>query len=424
MDSLADHYVTAGEAFPLSIPLEKADMGAVTFSSNSTSELNDLQLLYELSTTDILIRNALPGFGQPGIYRIKGVQAANLDLINLIPGYLEGIMARLTLETNQNIVFEPDPLFAKEDSNKSISSSREFSSNRVTLMASVHECGHLRDVLLFLKSENLDNFPLDSLNPYYNSNKNQRDKKKYEAKNEPPLTYLETLPWWCLHIPYWIYSRKIRKLAQTFLLLYSLFSIIWASWQLYRHVNVIQVALEPFVHIFRVYLEEIMEYLDDVLAGFTYYWTCLLSPLNIIRGLLMMPIFNALIQLKDIFMPLVAPIIKVLSPFSKCFAIVWRTLQSSRVAVQSLDITRIRQNMVINLLIGSLKAFALGLANLVGYSKAKSKQMKAVKAQTAMKGSITSPGISLTPEQRKKRNSNRKDTMPVYYSSPLTKHNS
>ena len=430
IDSLTEEYITAIDVFPIRIPLEKVDLGLVKYLASEEGSPFDIELLYEMETSDILIRTLIPSCNDkagPGTFRLRGIEAAKLDLVNEIPGSLEGIMARLVLETKNNVEFQHHVLskLQKDGKNKTIFNEldRELNCHRIILTTSVHETGHLRDVLLFLKSKNLIGLPDDNLNPYYNPLRRQKSSGEDNETTKPSLTFVEDLPWWSLYLPWRLYSRKIRKMLQLVFVLYSIFTIIWASWQLYRHVNVIQMALQPLVHILRLYLEDVMKVVDSFLDMFTHYWTSLLSPLNIFWGVLLLPIWNVIVQLKSLVLPVVSLLTRMIAPFSRSIAFLWQGVLNSRVAVQSLDISKIQRNFVLNIIFNCLKATGLGLAKIVGYSRSKTLQKQAIlNQQTKIQGSISSPAISFTSPRKHRSQSHPTVSIPVYYSSPLTKH--
>lgn len=407
--------MTAGEAFPLRIHLEEIEIANHRYTSSNYS---DIELLYELKTSDVLIRTVLHGSGggKPGVYRVGGIQAARLDLINQIPGSLEGIACKLVLEVNHCIEFQSLAADGSEEADK-----METGCYRVALTASIHECGHLRDVLLFLKSENaVENMVTESLNPYLKSSQYSLSPKSVKD-GTPTLTYLEILPWWTAYLPWWLYSRRIRKILQVALFLYSFFSIMWASWQLYRHVHVIQIVLQPIVELLQYYLSGIMTVLDQFLSSFTHYWTSLLSPLNVLRGLLLMPVFQVAVTLKNAVLPIATPILRVVNPLARNFSVLWQNILNSRIAVQSLDVIRIRQNMVFGLLLNSFKAIGKGVANLVGYRKVIKKQKQAEKVRSELQATPTTSVNTPKSLGGFNRHRDPRRSIPIYYHSPLTK---
>ena len=347
------------------------------------------------------------GKRKPGTYKIRGIQAANLDLVNPLAGYLESIMVRLVIETDQDVIYEP--CCTEEESTLS----EEIGIRRIILHASVHECGHLRDILLFMKSTStLSTLHIEGNNPYFNPNKiDEQDKSS--NNNKPHLTYLGPLPWWSVHVPWRIYSGRVRKILQTCILLYLIFSVVWASWQLYKHVNVVQLALEPLVKLLKVYLDDILVTIDGFLAWFTELSTDFLRPLYIFGGLFLMPLIKMILSLKSVIIPLMTPLLnfgsqlsRLLAPFFKCLVGIWQSLVSSRVAIQNIDLTHhVAKSLVMN----SFRAIFQGTLRLVGYSRAKSKEQKVIQATKSLPGTpvrkYTAPNASI----------------PVYYLSPATK---
>ena len=443
--SIPEEYMTAGQVIPLRVPLERVEFGRIKYQTRTDGNLSDLELLYEMQTSDLLVISDLPGLGSgkrypgavPGAIRLKGITAARLELINEIPGSLEGIMTQLQLELDQDATFEPKLLTRKIDENKDEVYTLEkavLKCRKVIITASVHETGHLRDILLFLKSDKSFSFMGGERGGANNPYVLQRSlSSSFGSTNgeSPPLTFLDTLPVWSLYVPWWVYSKRIRKLLQLFILLYSFFSIVWASWQLYRHVQFIHIALEPIVEIFRVHINELMEIMDSFLSRITHYWTSLLSPLTVFSSLLALPFWKSLIHLKSAIVLLVSPLSRCLSPavqclglvwsylsltpLTRCISVIWRAILSSKLAVQSLDISKIQRNYITNLILSCLRSSFLGLTNLIGYSKSKSKQLEAIKQQKKMRGSgITSPAASPAASR-----SYSSGSIPVYYHSPL-----
>ena len=422
-DSLvSEPFFTAGEAIPVAIPLEKADLGAVCFQSREDDSPEDLQLLYEMNTAELSILTATAGIngnGKPGTYRIRGIRAANLELINPLRGYLESILVRLVIETDHDVIHEP---FLEESI--TFLSGKPVCTRRVVLHASVHECGHLRDILLFMKSDTLHSLPIEHDNPYFNVNKDIPIK---DVENRSPLTYLGPLPWWSIYIPWWIYSGKTRKLLQLSLLLYSVFTIIWASWQLHRHVNVIQLAFDPIVKLLKYYLDDVMIEIDDFLDWFTELSTTFLRPIHIFSGLIIVPMINTLLAFKTVLAPFMTPILnfagqfsRFITPVSNCLTGAWQSIMSSRVALQNIDLT---QHVAKNLVINSFKAIFQGLLRLIGYSRAKSKEQKVIQAsRIAESKSGSSESLPGTPKRRAYATPN--SSIPVYYISPVTKKSS
>ena len=443
-DFESEDYATANEAFPVRVPLERVELGSWKYTA---TELEDIELLYELESSDLLIKTSVRGTtagAVPATFRVKDVSAADLSLVNIVPGSPESMVARLILETESDVSYNHDPLsiFEKQISGKDTKGEghedqekqqNDIECRRITMTASVHESGHLRDILLFLKCGCVEDFSPDDL---FLSPK--RGRSKVEPLDGSPsrhqVTFLEGLPFWVLYIPWRLYSKKTRVVIQKAILLYSLFSVMWASWQLYRHVNVIHVALEPIIKILKLRLSLIMDTFDAFLALFTVWWTTFLSPLNVFCGMLLTPVLQLVLQLRGSLAPLWGLIINsgfigvlkalyqlfqmmgstlwvVLTTLGRPFYSVGKWIMNSQIAVASLDFNRIRLSWVVSLVTNSVKAIGNGLAKLAGYTRTKQKQIKARQ---------NPPSVTPSPSPRVRYRQRR---MPVYYSSPLTKQN-
>ena len=404
----------------------------------------------------------------------------------VIPGSLESMVARLVLETEEPLERSVSESHGEDGRDKGLSTDhsvgsstdstsestgresgsekgsgakeeegvQKIHSRMVVMTASVHEAGHLRDILLFLKGGYLGKVSPDSLfltpRPTHRG-KDETDNLSLDqsamASENNGMTFLESLPVWARYVPWWMYSRNVRISIQNLLFLYSLFSVVWAFWQLYRNVDIIQHVLEPIVAALKeVYLASVIEVFDMCFAIFTEFWMRFLSPLNVIQALLLAPILQALMQLRTIFLPLAQltysvlltvwqclPNTQLLASLRSLFLAVftaassfgqalwtvashlmrpvhytWQGVLNSRIAVGSLDLNRLKISWVVNLMMGSLRSIGNGVAKLCGYTSRKRKLMKAKRCSTQ----YISPAHyrpSVHPRT------------PVYYSSPLTK---
>jgi len=447
-------YVTANDVFPVKVPLERVEIGSWRYTA---TELDDIELLYELESSDLLIKTGICGTNGavPATFRVRDVSAADLSLVNVVPGSLESMVARLVLETNSKVVYNVDPLLRSNEkttaANSETSGDQEnsFDCNVVTMSASVHESGHLRDILVFLKCGYTEECSSGNLFLRPQKQKSQEPCKNVTTQSKNRVTFLESLPFWVLYIPWWLYSRRVRTMIQAAIFIYSIFSVIWASWQLYRHVNVIHDTLEPMIKALRVYLSSVMETFDAALALFTVWWTTFLSPLNIFRGMLLAPLFQVALQLKVALVPIANVLSSIFVPIWRFVTnssllsslkasvlalyqlvliagqffwtilrilawplkLIWQSILNSQIAVSSLDLKRVRLSWVFGLVTNSLRAIGNGLAKLVGYTRMKQKQHKALKNPTPI-----TPSKSPRPNFRAQR-------PPVLYSSPLTKQN-
>ena len=272
------------------IPLFLAEFGSVEYAVPKGGEVGDLELVYQLEASHFTVRSSVPGKNSEplGSLRVSSVQAVDLSLTNESPGLLEGLMTKLVMETSSDVVFVPS-VAAADSKECEWRSETSIGCRRVTLIASIHECGHLRDMLLFLNSDML----VDEISQQSGDQDQSNDGGDHDRKG---LKF--GLPHWALYIPWWLYSGRVRKAIQLCLLLYTIFSVVWASWQLYRHFNIIHEALQPIVAVLKVYLSTVMSLVSVFLEFFTDLWTTFLSPLNILFGRIMItPLMKRLVRL-------------------------------------------------------------------------------------------------------------------------------
>lgn len=457
-------FTTATDVLPVRVPLERVEIGSWKYVS---TDLSDLELLYELESSNLCIRCSVRGQNgkkPPATFRVLDISAADLSLVTVIPGSLESMVTRLVLETEEHIectVHGPKddilegtsvpPTQTNSVNSKRGSQVKVIHSRIVVMTASVHEAGHLRDILLFLKGGYSGKVAPDTM--FINPNSSEQGSDDIDIASDQSIlpdtknsiTFLESLPVWARYVPWWVYSRNVRISIQNILFIYSLFSVVWAFWQLYRNVDVIQHVLEPIIAVLKeVYLASIIEVFDWFLAVFTELWMRFLSPLNILQALLLTPFLQSLVQLKTIFLPLAQVLYSILLTVWRCLPntqllvsikslvmdlygiicvlghtlwvvlshltrpvhIIWQGVLNSRIAVGSLDLNRLKLSWVINLTMGSFRAIGNGVAKLCGYTSRRRKLLRVKQQYLSPVQHVRSPVHPRTP---------------VYYSSPLTK---
>ena len=445
---------TANEVFPMRISLETVQIGAWKYTSK---ELDDIELLYELESSDLLVKTNIGGTQDalPGMFRIKNVTASDLSLLSVVPGSLESMVSRLVIETDQKIAYSPcvppngvegDGKGSADDRNEQLEDSSDLDVYMVRMTASVHETGHLRDILLFwLKRDcQVELFPaspfLRERSPAADSDSAQEEEKPSSTPSQ--LTLVEGLPYWVLYIPWMLYSKKVRVFLQRLLVLYTVLSVLWAMWQLYRHVHIIRVIIQPVIATLKYYLSSVFDIMDWLFAVFTLWWNTFLSPLNVLRGLLLAPMIQVLVQLKGAFAPLYQVFLSsgLISALVSIFSLLYRTFYfagsslwmvlrtilmpvkyvvqsflNSRFMVATVDIQRLRLSWVFNLLLSSLRSILRGLMALVGYQRQEKKIKK------ARENNASSPIVSPVSTPSSAARQRHKGKMPMLYSSPLSK---
>lgn len=77
MESIpVDEYMTAGDVFPIRVPLERVELGRYRYQQVGDGDPYDLEVLYEMQTSDLLVRTSLPSMSStagPGILFGRGV---------------------------------------------------------------------------------------------------------------------------------------------------------------------------------------------------------------------------------------------------------------------------------------------------------------------------------------------------------------
>ena len=438
-------YYSVSEVVPLKVSLESLRIGPWLYTSTTDEEI---ELSYEMQSTELKIRaNAAGNTGAPpAVFSIRDVSAADLQLVSVVPGSLESMVARLVLETESDVSCEE-----LGRGGGGGGETRELRHRMVTLTASPHEAGSLRDILFFQKSPYSSASSLSTDSLYLSPRRSKKAGSKEESSPPQEVVIIDGLPFWTHYIPWWVYSRRVRQTVQFALLLYMVFSVMWAMWQLYRHVHIIRVALKPIINLLWFHLASLMEVVDGFLAWFTELWTTLLSPLNVFRGIVIAPLLTLLGYARSVssfvfylcnahlgtlwrafcssslltalraFASLLRAFASVLCSsvwnvlFSRPLYAIWRALLNSRVAVASLDLNRARLNWVFGLVTGSVRAIGVGLTRLFGYTRTKQKQLKALKGSQPGSSHSTPVKPPSCPPLHKPT------TKPIMYHSPLTK---
>ena len=151
---------------------------------------------------------------------------------------------------------------------------------------------------------------------------------------ETPPKICEGLPEWVNYIPYQWYSSGFRITLEYILVIYTIISLLWAIWQLYKHVDFIRAYLKPVIEFIEYYffiIKDWFYWLDRVIIAASHYWWSYLKPS-------LMLIFAALAPLAQVFKPLrrladTLPII--LAPFIQCFLMVYAFIKP---IIQSLNV--------------------------------------------------------------------------------------
>ena len=133
-----------------------------------------------------------------------------------------------------------------------------------------------------------------------------------------PSKIREGLPEWVNYIPYKWYSASVRRSIQYLLMFYSLVSLLWALWQLYRHVDFIRTYLQPIVKFIEHYfsmLKSWFQWMDNLFTILSRYWWNYFKPILMLVVAAFSPLFQIFKPLKGV----VNLIPYMFDPFLKLF---------------------------------------------------------------------------------------------------------
>lgn len=365
------------------LALEEVNIGTWTYEATDQASI---ALYHRDGSSNLYVTTRLYGTNHapPATFVLGDIKAVDLALVSSVPGALESTTVRCALETDSNVIYKCDVAEAG-------GAAYELNCHLVTMKASVYKVGEMRDMLLQLKAAG------DQIAPD-------------DQKTRPELrgAQLDALPPWVYYIPPWLYRRRIRVGLEKLLLVYTVLSVLWACWQLYRHVNIIHVTFEPFIVLLKKYLASVMETFDTALVIITEIWAHWFSPLSIFMGTVLAPVLRLVQSGITPFLQLcrllntnisqllasssVVSLVKGLfQTISLLGAYVWKILTilvwpiyqlclyvaSCPLAVASLDISRVRFNWVLGMITSSSKAIGKGVVKLLNYFLRQQKRRKA-----------------------------------------------
>ena len=132
-----------------------------------------------------------------------------------------------------------------------------------------------------------------------------------------PVKIREGLPEWVNYIPAHLYTRSTRKTIEYILMTYTLLTLMWAMWQLYKHVDFIRQYLKPFVHLIEYYLallKGMFRWLDGIADYLSGLWWKYMKPFYMLLGAALAPlaqIFKPLRNIRGMVSMFVDPAIKL-----------------------------------------------------------------------------------------------------------------
>lgn len=151
-------------------------------------------------------------------------------------------------------------------------------------------------------------------------------KKGIDKKIPVPVKIQEGLPEWVNYIPAKWYSSTIRKVIEYILLVYTILTLSWAVWQLYKHVDFIQRYLRPILQFIEMYfdlLKRWFRWLDGFVEVLTEYWWAYMKPVYLLAA----PLYASLAQLFKPLRNIAGMITAVSEPVIGCFRTVASVLK-------------------------------------------------------------------------------------------------
>ena len=187
---------------------------------------------------------------------------------------------------------------------------------------------------------------------------NVRELKKHgviSKHTKPPSKIREGLPEWVNYIPYRWYSAKMRRIIEYLLITYTLLSLVWAVWQLYRHVDFIRSYLKPIVKFFEHYFSIFkawFQWFDDLFTSLSHYWWHYFKPFFMLLVAALSPLFQIFRPLRGI----VNILPHIFDPFIQFFNMLYLFIKPIFIPFKMLsglvtqNATNLVNNVVVNLM--------------------------------------------------------------------------
>lgn len=143
----------------------------------------------------------------------------------------------------------------------------------------------------------------------------------------------EGLPDWTPYIPHRVYTPAVRKLIESVITLYTIFSILWAVWQLYRHVDFIRAYVQPIIDTLKYHVElmdKCIQFLNSLFEEMTKQWLAYVKPGYVILSSFASPLiavgremWTAFVSISAAFALFFQPLYHVFEPLFKVIYMVF-----------------------------------------------------------------------------------------------------
>lgn len=202
----------------------------------------------------------------------QNISAADLR-VSAKFGYLDAMTGTLTVECQELIEID-GPHFGP-----SVASPRSY-----VLEATFHVnyTGQMRDVLRSLRHAKLVESVTES-EVLSREAESRGVASMSMACSEKKLR--EGLPDWTPYVPHRVYTPAVRRLIESVITLYTIFSILWAMWQLYRHVDFIRAYVQPIIDALKYHVElmdKCIQFLNSLFEEMTKQWLAYFKPVYVI----------------------------------------------------------------------------------------------------------------------------------------------
>lgn len=202
----------------------------------------------------------------------KNISAADLR-VSAKFGYLDAMTGTLIIEC-QKLIGVAGP---HNSTSTTVASSRSYV---VEATFHVNYTGQVRDVLRSLRNAKQVELAADVETP-------SEDEGQKTAVSGVPMLPIEEkklregLPDWTPYIPHRVYTPGVRRIIELIITLYKIFSILWALWQLYRHVDFIRAYIQPFIDALKYHVElmdKCIQFLNSLFEEMTNQWLAYVKP--------------------------------------------------------------------------------------------------------------------------------------------------
>ena len=236
-------------------------------------------------------------------------------------GYLDAMTGTLTVEC-QELVEIDDPHHGG-----SSASSRSY-----VLEATFHVnyTGQVRDILRSLRHAKLVESATD-FETVSGEGATRRVADIAMPCSEKKLR--EGLPDWTPYIPHRVYTPTVRRLIESVITLYTIFSILWAVWQLYRHVDFIRAYVQPIIDTLKYHVElmdKCIQFLNSLFEEMTKQWLAYVKPGYVILSSFASPLiavgqemWTAFVSISAAFAVLFQPLYHAFEPLFKVIYMVF-----------------------------------------------------------------------------------------------------